>query len=458
MTMIVTDIRGQALSGASQDNALVYSDAVRLFSIYAGDPVSAADRMIEAQPGFVMAHALKAWLYLLGTAPAAIPVARAAIQAAEAVPATSRERGHLAALAHLADGRWHEASRVIEDVAIEHPHDLLALIAGHQLDYFTGNGRLLKDRIARALPNWSGDMPGRHALLAMHAFGLEENGLYDQAERQGRAALAIEASDGWARHAVAHVLEMQGRHDEGIAFMREDLPSWTTDSFLAVHNWWHLALYHLELGQIDEVLALVDGPIMGVAMPQIMDLIDASAMLWRLHLRGIDVGPRWHRLTERYQAGWSAGGYAFTDFHAMMAFVGAGRRDLIEQTIEAQGIALLSAGDNADFTREVGYPLMRALKAFGEGGYAEAVRLIRPIRSLAIRFGGSNAQRDIVDLTLIEAAFRSGERTLARALAAERVAAKHDSPLAKLFARRAGLIGCAAEGCTCPQCLASAAA
>lgn len=451
--MTITDIRGHALSGANADAALAYSDAIRQFSVYAGDPVGAAESLIAAEPGFVMAHALKAWLYLLGTAPAALPVARAAIAAAEALPGTAQERGHLAALRHLADGQWHLASRVIEDVALENPRDLLALIAGHQIDYFTGNGRMLKDRIARALPAWSKTTPGHHSMLGMHAFGLEENGLYGQAERQGRAALAAEAGDGWARHAVAHVLEMQGRHDDGIAFMREDLASWTTDSFLAVHNWWHLALYHLELGQIDEVLELVDGPITSVAAPQMMDLIDASAMLWRLHLRGVDVGQRWQLLARQYEAGWSAGGYAFNDFHAMMAFVGAGRRDLAEQTLETQSIALLAASDNADFTQQVGYPLMQALKAFGEGRYGDAVRLIRPVRAIAARFGGSNAQRDIIDLTLIEAALRAGERSLAKALAAERVMAKHDSPLAKLFARRAGLSSCGdqagCDGLTC---------
>lgn len=449
--MIITDVRGHALSGASSAAALAYSDAIRQFSIFAGDPVTAADELIEAEPGFVMAHVLKSWLYLLGTAPAAVPVARAAIEAAQALSATAQERGHLAALGHLANGQWHEASRLIEDVALENPNDLLALIAGHQIDFFTGNARMLKDRIARALPSWSADMPGHHAVLAMHAFGLEENGLYALAERQGRAAMAAEARDGWARHAVAHVLEMQGRHDEGIAFMREDLASWTTDSFLAVHNWWHLALYHLELGQIDEVLELIDGPIISVAQPQMMDLVDASAMLWRLHLRGVDVGQRWQALVQRYEAAWSAGGYAFNDFHAMMAFVGAGRRDLIERTLEAQGMALLAASDNADFTREVGYPLMQALKAFGEGRYRDVLRLMRPVRSISARFGGSNAQRDIVDLTLIEAAFRAGERSLARALAAERLTAKHDSPLAKLFARRAGLPACgnSCEGANC---------
>lgn len=443
--MCINDIRGQALTGATADTAVDYSNAVNQFAIFAGDPVSSAEGLIERQPGLVMGHALKAWLYLLGSAPAALPVARETIQAAKTLPMNRGERGHLAALDHLAAGRLHEASRVIEDVAIENPRDLLALIAGHQLDYFTGNARMLRDRAARALPAWSPGTPGRHSVLAMYAFGLEENGQYGAAERHGREAILEEPRDGWARHAVAHVLEMEGRHDEGIAFMREDLQSWTMDSFIAVHNWWHLALYHLELGQIDEVLELVDGPITDMAEPQMLDLVDASAMLWRLHLRGVELGGRWRRLTERYQAVWAPGAYAFNDLHAIMAFIGAGRRDLVQATLEAQAFAALSASDNAVFSQEVGYPLMKAFAGFGVGNYAETVRLIRPIRSIAARFGGSNAQRDVIDLTLIEAALRNGDRDLAQALAAERIAAKHESPLAKLFARRA-------SGTQCGKC------
>ena len=67
------------------------------------------------------------------------------------------------------------------------------------------------------------------------------------------------------------------------------------------------------------------------------------------------------------------------------------------------------------------------------------MRLIRPVRNIAHRFGGSHAQRDILDLTLIEAAFRSGDGPLAKALSAERLLVKPASPLAELFARRAGL-------------------
>ena len=92
--------------------------------------------------------------------------------------------------------------------------------------------------------------------------------------------------------------------------------------------------------------------------------------------------------------------------------------------------------DNAMFTRDVGRPLTLAIKAFGEGDYAEAVRKLRPIRNIACRFGGSHAQRDLLDLTLIEAAFRSNQSQLASALVTERIDAKPASPRARALRER----------------------
>jgi len=350
---------------------------------------------------------------------------------------TRQEAGHITAIGHLLAGNWHAASRVLEDVAIAHPRDLLALQVGHQLDFFTGNARMLRDRIARALPAWSPGIPGHHALLGMHAFGLEEMGDYVAAEAAGRRAVELERQDAWAQHAVAHVLEMQGRQRDGMEWMRADSDAWSHDNFFAVHNWWHLALYHLDLGEIDEVLRLYDGPIYGTKSQVMMDMVDAAAMLWRLHLRGIDVGDRWQAVADAFAPHASSGTYAFNDMHAMMAFTGAERRDLAEQILATQRIAMTGSADNAGFTRDVGHSLAQAIRAFGAGRYDDAVRLIRPVRNIAARFGGSHAQRDILDLTLIEAAFRSGDADLARALAAERLAVKPTSPLARLFAQRA---------------------
>jgi hypothetical protein len=385
-----------------------------------------------------MAHALKGWLHLLGTEPAGVPVAHDALDAAMRLPTTDQEQRHLIAIAHLIDGRWHMASRVLEDLTMEYPLDLLALQVGHQLDFFRGDARMLRDRIARALPAWSPDVPGYHAVLGMQAFGLEEAGQYAEAERSGRTAVELEPRDAWAQHAVAHVLEMQGRQQEGIAWMRDNQDGWSRDSFFAVHNWWHLALYHLELGEIDEVLALFDGPTYGARSRVILDMIDASAMLWRLHLRGIRLGDRWEALADAWEPVADAGLYAFNDAHAMMAFVGAGRRQSAQRVLAAQIEAMRRPGDNAAFTREVGHPVTLAIHAFGQGNYGETVRQLRSVRNIANRFGGSHAQRDVLDVTLIEAALRSGQQAVAAALSAERAAVKPHSPLARLFIERAG--------------------
>ena len=431
------DSLGLTITGASASGLALYDEALRGLQRFVGNPIGALDRAIAGEPGFVMAHVLKGYLYGLSTERGAQPVTVACFEAASELPANAREARHVAALGELAAGRWHAAGAILEDLTIDEPCDALALQAGHQIDYFTGNTRMLRDRIARALPAWDVTMPGFHAVLGMHAFGLEETGDYRRAEAQGRRAVELEPRDGWAQHAVAHVMEMQSRQRDGIVWMRANTDNWTRESFLQVHNWWHLALYHFELGEADEVLSLYDGPIFGARSTVALNMVDASAILWRLHLGGVDVGTRWQALAENWAPHADAAHYAFNDAHAMMAFVGAGRADLAGRLLAAQEAAIEAGGDNAAFTRDVGSPVTRAILAFGDGNYRLTLELLKPIRGIAHRFGGSHAQRDVIDLTLIEAAMRTGEAPLARALSAERADARPESPLSQLFVKRA---------------------
>jgi hypothetical protein len=426
------------LTGATPAALAHYERALHELQCFVGDPVGSVEKAIAAAPGFVMAHVLKGYLYGLATEREATAIAASAHAAALPLGGTARERAHVAALGSLAQGRWHEAGWLLEDIAIEHPRDALALQTGHQIDFFTGDARMLRDRLARAMPAWSASMPGYHAMLGMHAFGLEEMGDYGRAERVGRSAVEIEPRDGWAQHAVAHVMEMQSRQQDGIAWMRANPEAWTKDSFLQVHNWWHLALFHFDLGETAEVLRLYDGPIYGAPSTLALNMVDASAILWRLHLGGADVGDRWSALAANWAPQADAGNYAFNDAHAMMAFVGAGLAEPARTLVETQRAAMGADDDNAAFTRDVGHPVTLAIQAFGEGNYHETVRLLRPIRAIAHRFGGSHAQRDVIDLTLIEAALRAGDVALSRALAAERSDARPASPLSQLFVNRAG--------------------
>ncbi len=420
------DLHGHALSGATPQALDLYEQATQDFRCYVGDPLTRTQQAIAAAPGMTMAHVLAGWLLLLSTESPALPDARAALNAAAALPATEREALHVQALGELAAGRWQAAGRVLEDLSIRWPRDLLALQVGHQIDFFTGHSRMLRDRIARALPAWQSGMPGHHALLSMHAFGLEEMAEYAAAERAGKRAVELEPRDGWAWHAVAHVMEMQSRRSDGIAWLRRDIAAWTEGSFFAVHNAWHLALFHLGAEQIDEALAVLDERVLAGDSALVLEMIDASAMLWRLHLRGealgIDLGARWQALADRWTPQVATSHYAFNDFHAMMAFAATGREGQAQQLLATQAEALHSAerSDNPVFLREVGHDASRALLAFAQGRYGHAVQLLRSVRPRAQRFGGSHAQRDLIDLTLIEAAARDGQHALADALRAER--------------------------------------
>ena len=157
-------------------------------------------------------------------------------------------------------------------------------------------------------------------------------------------------------------MEMQGRFDQGIDWLRTDTDAWSRESAFAIHNWWHLALFELERGRVDEALRLFEGPIAGTASPVAIDLVDATALLWRLQLRSVDVGRRWDAVADRWAPFAGAGNYAFNDWHAMMAFVGAGRDTAQRAVLESlQVAARTGSGDSALFAREVGLDAARAV-------------------------------------------------------------------------------------------------
>jgi hypothetical protein len=314
------------------------------------------------------------------------------------------------------------------EILIDHPRDLLALQLAHVGDFFNGSSTSLRDRVAQVLPEWDTTVPGYSYVLGMYAFGLEETGLYSRAEDIGRRALEINPVDAWGVHAVTHVMEMQGRLREGIEFLTSRERDWAENNGLAFHNWWHLALFHLDAGNLAQVLDLYDRRVRPAPSQVPLEMIDAASMLWRLQLRGVDVGGRWQALATCWEPFVEHAYYAFNDVHAVMAFVGAQRFDLAERAMAAMEQKLAGNDTNAMMTREVGLPLAHAIVSFANANYADTVKRLLSIRNIASRFGGSHAQRDLIHLTLVEAALRSEQARLARALVAERTQLKPTSP------------------------------
>jgi hypothetical protein len=233
-------------------------------------------------------------------------------------------------------------------------------------------------------------------------------------------------------------MEMQGRAEDGIGWMVAREPYWAGDTnFFKVHNWWHRALCHLDLGQLEQVFALYDGPIRGTKSAVALDLVDASALLWRVWMTGHDVGGRWSELADAWDAHADGELYPFNDLHAVMAYLGADRDDAVARVQRAQATAATRSTDTARWTTTIGGPLIDGFTAFARGDYGRSVEALHPVRFIANQFGGSHAQRDVIDWTLTEAAIRAGMRDVALALSHERLALKPHSPVNREFVRRA---------------------
>lgn len=434
---MIRDTQGNALSGATVEATQLFNEAVEAFNLYRGDPVAMLDRAVEAAPDFAMAHILKAHLFGLATEPEASREAKAIVDTVKTLRLSEREASHVAALDLLLAGQWTTAAQALGRHNVDYPHDIVALQSGHLTDFFRANARDLRDRVARVLPKWSADMPGYSILLGMYSFGLEEMGDYGRAEETGRSAVGLQPLDCWAHHAVAHVMEMQGRAEDGIGWMIAREPHWSgDDNYFKVHNWWHRALFHLDLGQVDEVFALYDGPIRQDRSTLAVDMIDASALLWRLQLSGHDVGDRWDELAASWDSHADGRTYPFNDWHAVMAYLGAGRDGEVDRTIRAFRKST-DASDVAAWGKRTAVPLVEGFAAFWRGDYQTAVDRLHNARFIANCFGGSHAQRDIIDWTLTEAAVRGGLTGLAEALANERLALKPHSPVNRAFLARA---------------------
>lgn len=435
----MNDARGVPVSTSSAEALAHFETALQQFHSYTGDPIASIDQALAADPDFAVGHLFKAFALYTTSEQRFLPLVKDAVAAAAAVEdrMNSRERGLLAAARQLIAGEWDAANRAFDAVLVEHPRDALAIQTAHLVDFLRGDALNLRNRISRVRPAWSAAVPSYSYLLGMHAFGLEECNQYAEAEQAARRALELQPKDGWAVHAVTHVMEMQGRTDDGIEWLTAREHDWAPDNMFAPHNWWHLALFHMDRGDYAAALELADRKLIGPQADMILVLLDATALLWRLQLEAVDVGDRFEKVADLWQGKLQTepGYYAFNDLHAMMSFAATGRTAAIAQWSAAMREAGGRPGSNAAMTRDVGVPLANGVLAFAQGRHAEAIAAIEPVRDIAHRFGGSHAQRDLLTLTLIEAAIRSGDRQRAQHYIAERLVHKPTAWSKRLQAR-----------------------
>ena len=241
-------------------------------------------------------------------------------------------------------------------------------------------------------------MPGYGNVLGMYAFGLEECGDYAAAEPKGRRAVELSKDDLWAVHAVAHVLEMQGRLEEGTSFLAQPYGTWDDRNPFRQHLWWHTALFPLELGQYDRVLELYDRAVRAELSDFYLDIQNAASMLFRLEWCGVDVGRRWSELADLAEKRIDDHVMAFTDLHLMLALCRDGRLPKAEELVASfRAFAQTPENGTAATMEPAAIPIAEAMLAYARGDYGAAVdRLIASRYSWPVRRREPRAARPVL--------------------------------------------------------------
>jgi tetratricopeptide (TPR) repeat protein len=385
-----------------------------------------------------MAYLGKAWPLVLANDPLMAISASAVLNAAGELRMNDREQTHLAALSHAVRGNRASAVAILDRYLMGHPFDLIAHMAALQMDGHLGRFHWARDRSARALPRWSKSQEGYGIMQSFYGFGLEEAGDYARAEDTARAAAELEPFGYWPHHCLSHVMEMMGRPKDGLTWMEEREHFWSSkDNLNRVHIWWHKSLYHIELGQYEAALQIYDGPILATMRPASMSICNGAALLWRLDTLGCALGDRWQHLAAKWEGRADGKLHVFPDIHAAMSELRAGHIAAFERRLRAMRDTAANGTPLGVIYRDIGLPIVAGLNAFHHGAYTEAIEHLLPARFDLWKMGGSKAQRDVIDWTLLEAAVRAGQCDVAVSLAHERLAARPESVPNRRFLQQA---------------------
>lgn len=344
-----------------------------------------------------------------------------------------REVKHVQAVEQFAYGNRKETALIWEEILLEHPTDILALKQVQDTYLFTGAKKQMRDSVARVYPYWfpggrTSTIPLNECVHGLYAFGLEEAGCYAQAEQQALLGLSKNARDGWTTHALAHVYEMCGRSREGIEFMSSTQHNWIHSNWIASHNFWHRALYHINEGEPEAAVELFEAEILPRAMSSdnMLEMIDSTSLLYRLDLLDqppqaswttADKWPKLDTLTKPLERGGAPG---FIRSHFMMSCLANDRiadaQEILEDLRKKDGeLPALTC------------TLLEAMLDFKLERYRGTIDKLLPIRYDLYKLGASDAQRDVYQQLLIAAAAKVDTKLWQRLLI-ERQAAKgqHD--------------------------------
>ena len=365
----------------------------------------------RADPACVMAQAKAAALEMFLQTGESVTKARPWLRNAEPhlAKATERERLWHAQVAAWVAGDAEKAIGLTEEIAMRWPQDLAAVKMTQFHMFHVGDLAGMLRIAEQALPHHR-DAAEMHGMLA---FGLEEMNRLDEAEAAARQAIALKRNEPWAQHALAHVMETQGRCVEGLETMLGFSDGWADkNSFMRSHNWWHAALFALDSDQPEKALQLYDDQVWGVWKDYSQDQVNAVALLARLEFAGLDVGARWQDVADYVEKRGPEHVEPFLDAHYLLALGRAGREAAAQQLLGSLRDYVASQPEQLTtrIWRRIGLPLAEGVAAYGRGDWRQVYEKLPAALDGLQQIGGSHAQRDLFWQLWLQAAAKAGEK------------------------------------------------
>ena len=382
--------------------------------------------LLDTNPDFAMGHAARG-LFMIMTGrkemlTLAVASAKISKQTLKDHGGNAREQGWVTALDQWLNDHPTGAIETMEKILRENPRDTISAKLSHAIRFILGDGNGMRRSVERVLGAHGSDHAMRGYILGCHAFTLEETGEYAAAERTGLQGLQYATDDAWGLHAVAHVYDMTANPDAGIKLIEDNVAAWGHCNNFTYHVWWHKALLHLDRGELDVALALYDTKIRQDKTDDYRDIANATSLLMRLELEGMDVANRWAELADFSENRTEDSCLVFADLHYMLALTGANRPDAKAEMTARFARDAVHSGDMATRIKNPGLAAMAGLNAFSEGRYNDAFVNLAAARPSMQTIGGSHAQRDVFERMTIDAGLRAGRVDQVETFLSERLA------------------------------------
>lgn len=401
---VLSDYYGLPITTRSREALDWYNRGVHGLLGFRSDAPDCLRKALDLDPDFNMARSHLGMVYFMEESAPMIAQAQECFkQSCVGLERVSdRERDVLETVLMWAQGKGREALARMQAALHTRPREATLVQRLYFIYFMQGGADKMLEMMETVLPAYADDS----YILGMYSFALEETRNFAKALEVGQKARALNPSDMWTLHALAHTYYETGAFGPGTQLLTEALPQCEGIGSFRTHIVWHLAVLLWEQGQYLHALGLYHDRFPNPAALEPPNFVDAVALLWRLNLTGQPTPVEWEALIPSLDQLRTLPTYLFNQMHVALGLAGTKRFDWAQMYLDE--LRSRVKPDRPGILGEVGIPLVEGLLAHAKGEYTRTVACLLPIKDRIITIGGSNAQREIFTDVLLDACLRSG--------------------------------------------------